>query len=198
MSDDTLRQPLGERFTAALALACELHRVQARKGTQIPYVSHLLGVASLALEHGASEDEAIAAVLHDAVEDQGGEATEAIVRAQFGDAVADIVMGCTDAVVVPKPPWRERKERYVAHLAHASASVRLVSCCDKLHNARAILVDYRLHGEVLWSRFSGGRDGTLWYYAALLDAFRAPPVPSRGLVDELERTVSELTRLTAG
>lgn len=197
MSEDTLRQPLSERFTAALTLACELHRSQARKGTQIPYVAHLLAVASLALEHGASEEEAIAAVLHDAVEDQGGTATEAIVRARFGDTVADIVMGCTDAVVTPKPPWRERKERYVAHVAAAPPSVRLVSCCDKLHNARAIVADYRVHGEALWSRFSGGRDGTRWYYAALVEAFRISPSSLGSLVDELDRTVAELLRLSS-
>ncbi|HTJ47202.1 MAG TPA: HD domain-containing protein [Kofleriaceae bacterium] len=186
------------RYSDALVYACDLHRAQTRKGTDVPYVAHLLAVSALALEHGADEDEAIAAVLHDAVEDQGGEPTEAAIRARFGDRVADIVMGCTDAVVVPKPPWRERKERYVAHVAHASPSIRLVSACDKLHNARSILGDYRVLGEALWPRFTGGRDGTLWYYRALLDAFRAssPSIPS-GLEAELERTVAELERLAA-
>ena len=186
---------LSPRFTDALALACDLHRDQSRKGTQIPYVSHLLGVASLALEHGATEDEAIAAVLHDAVEDQGGLATEAVIRARFGAAVADVVMGCTDAVEEQKPPWRERKERYVAHLASASPSVLLVSACDKLHNARTILSDYRSHGEALWSRFSGGRDGTLWYYAALVEGFGARIPPA--LAADLALTVSALTALAS-
>src|SRR3954466_7550200 len=118
--------PLSPRFEAAVAWACELHRTQVRKGTPIPYVAHLLGVASIALEHGADEDEAIAAVLHDAVEDQGGQETANEIGTRFGARVRDIVLGCTDADVIPKPPWRERKERYVAHLAHASESILLV------------------------------------------------------------------------
>ena len=184
---------LSPRFTDALVLACELHRDQTRKGTPIPYVAHLLAAASLALEHGATEDEAIAALLHDAVEDQGGLPTEVRIRARFGDAVADIVMGCTDAVAIPKPPWRERKEQYIAHLAHASPSILLVSACDKLHNARAILADYRVLGEALWPRFTGGRDGTLWYYRALVAAFGAR-IPA-ALATDLSLTVSTLDSL---
>jgi (p)ppGpp synthase/HD superfamily hydrolase len=189
----SLEQPLTERFTRALTLACDLHRTQTRKGTQIPYVAHLLGVASIALEHGAVEDEAIAAVLHDAVEDQGGAPTLARIRAEFGDAVAEIVDGCTDTDVEPKPPWRPRKEAYIARIATKSRSTRLVSAADKLHNARAILADYRVLGDEVWTRFSGGRDGTLWYYRSLVDAF-AGAEKSR-LVDELDRTVSELEQL---
>lgn len=183
------------RFRDALTYACELHADQKRKGTDIPYVAHLLAVASLALEHGASEDEAIAALLHDAVEDQGGRATGDEIRRRYGDAVADIVQACSDTDVQPKPPWRERKEAYVAHLEHAPRAVRLVSACDKLHNARAILADYRIHGDALWSRFSGGRDGTLWYYRALAAGFlRLLPGP---LADEIDRVVSDLERLAA-
>ena len=193
MAEETLTQPLSDRFTVALTLACELHREQARKGTQIPYVCHLLGVASIALEHGASEDEAIAAVLHDAVEDQGGVETAGRIREKFGELVTAIVLGCTDADVLPKPPWRERKEKYIAHVRTATPSVRLVSASDKLHNARAILADYREVGDALWPRFSGGKDGTLWYYRSLVDAF-ASHGPSR-LVAELERVVSELEKL---
>jgi GTP pyrophosphokinase len=194
MADETLRQPLTLRFTEALTLACNLHRAQARKGTQIPYVAHLLGVASIALEHGASEDEAIAAVLHDAIEDQGGAATGAAIEERFGVRVADIVRACSDSDVVPKPPWRERKMAYVAHLAGASPSARLVSASDKVHNARSILADYRALGPALWERFTGGRDGTLWYYRALVDALRKAPPPGEGgrLVDELDRIVVEL------
>jgi (p)ppGpp synthase/HD superfamily hydrolase len=185
---------LTERFTQALALACELHRTQERKGTGIPYVAHLLATASIALEHGASEDEAIAALLHDAVEDQGGAETAKLVREQFGDAVGDIVEGCTDADVIPKPPWRARKEQYIAHLAHASPSVRLVSASDKLHNARSLVADYRVMGEALWGKFTGGRDGSLWYYRSLVTAFAAHGAST--LVDELDRAVSELERLS--
>lgn len=186
---------LSPRFEAALAFAAELHRQQVRKGTGVPYLAHLMAAASLALEHGASEDEAIAAVLHDAVEDQGGAATAEAIRERFGDTVADIVAGCTDTDQTPKPPWRERKEAYVANLAAASPSVRLVSLCDKLHNARAILADYRTAGEALWGRFSGGKQGTLWYYRALVEAFRAHGVTP--LLQELERVVREVESLAA-
>ena len=185
--------PLSGRFQEALAYACELHAEQKRKGTEIPYVAHLLAVASIALEHGASEDEAMAAALHDAVEDQGGRPIGEEIRRRFGDAVADIVYGCTDAEVIPKPPWRDRKEQYVAHLAQAPRSVLLVSASDKLHNARALVADYRQLGDDLWPRFAGGRDGTLWYYRALVGAFQAV-FPGR-LTEELDRVVSELERL---
>ncbi len=195
MAEEHLEEPLTDRFTYALSLACELHRHQSRKGTQIPYVAHLLGVASIALEHGASEDEAIAAVLHDAVEDQGGAPVLARIRRELGDAVADIVEGCTDTDVVPKPPWRARKEQYIAKIASKPKATRLVSAADKLHNARAILADYRTHREALWSRFNGGREGTLWYYRALVDAFAA--AERTALVDELDRVVRELEALAA-
>ena len=184
---------LSSRFEEALGLASNLHAGQMRKGTQIPYVAHLLGVAGIALDYGADEDEAIAALLHDAVEDQGGASTREVIRARFGERVATIVDGCTDTDVLPKPPWRERKEDYVAHVRGASPSVRLVSAADKLHNARAILADYRVLGEALWDRFTGERDGTLWYYRALVEAFHAAgPSP---LVDELDRVVADLERL---
>ncbi len=194
MAGKTLDRPLTARFTDALVFACELHRGQSRKGTQIPYVSHLLGVACLVLEYGGDEDEAIGGLLHDAVEDQGGKATATAIRERFGDRVADIVLSCSDCDVIPKPPWRQRKEAYVAHLRVATASALLVSACDKLHNARTILADYREQGEALWSRFSGGRE-SLWYYRALVDAYT-----SRGrtpVVEELERVVIELERLTS-
>ena len=151
---------LTERYAEALQLAWRLHRTQVRKGTSMPYVSHLIAVSSLALEHGANEDEAIAALLHDAVEDAGGKPTLDMIRIRFGDAVADIVAGCTDAYVEPKPDWRPRKDAYLAHLANASASVRLVSASDKLHNARSILLDLRVHGPALWSRFTAGKPGS--------------------------------------
>lgn len=184
---------LSARFEEALILAVRWHAGQVRKETAIPYIAHLLGVASLVLEQGAGEDEAIAALLHDAVEDQGGEVILDEIRARFGDGVAEIVAGCTDAWTTPKPPWRERKEAYIAHLRQASASVRLVSAADKLHNARAILADYRALGEALWSRFNGGKEGTLWYYRALVETLQAAdPTP---LVEELDRVVSEIERL---
>ena len=181
---------LSPDFVDALSFAAQLHNAQTRKGTEIPYISHLLGVAGLVLEFGGSEDEAIAALLHDAVEDQGGQPTLDRIRRRFGQTVADIVDGCSDADVWPKPPWRARKEAYIAHIAGASSSIRLVSTADKIHNATAILRDYRRIGEAVWDRFKGGRDGTLWYYRALVDATRA--AGQSAIVDELDRLVCEL------
>jgi (p)ppGpp synthase/HD superfamily hydrolase len=180
---------LTSRFDQALQYAVHIHAGQRRKSTDVPYVAHLLGVASIALEHGANEDEAIGALLHDAGEDAGGQGRIDDIRIRFGAAVADIVAGCTDTVATPKPPWEARKKAYVAHLPKASASVRLVSAADKLHNARAILRDFRRVGDDVWSRFSGGKDGTLWYYRALVRAFRA--AGSSELIDELDRVVTE-------
>jgi len=189
---------LSDRFGDALKFAEAAHRTQRRKGTDIPYVAHLLAVAAIALEHGGDEDQAIAALLHDAVEDQGGRAMEARLRAGFGDRVADIVMHCTDAEVVPKPPWRARKEAYVAGLAHTPPEALLVSMADKLHNAQSILADHAEIGEDLWARFKGGRDGTLWYYRALSDAYaaRAPQGATARLAARLAATVAELEART--
>ncbi len=184
---------LSKRFTQALTFATELHANQTRKGHGVPYIAHLLGVASIALEYGANEDEAIAALLHDAIEDQGGEATRQEIRRRFGDTVTEIVNGCTEADTTPKPPWQQRKEAYIAHLPNASASVRLVSAADKLHNAWSVLKDYRQIGDAVWERFKGGKNGTLWYYRAIVKAFRT--AGSTPLVDELERVVSELEDL---
>src|SRR3712207_460221 len=131
----------GEKFEEALTYAARLHRTQMRKGTNVPYVTHLLAVAAIVGENGGTEDEVIAALLHDAVEDQGGAATREEIRKRFGDTVATIVDGTSDTDVIPKPPWQERKRNYVAHVSGASKSVRLVSAADKLHNARSILRD---------------------------------------------------------
>jgi hypothetical protein len=145
-----MTQLLTDRFGEALVYAERAHRAQTRKGTTIPYVAHLLAVASLVLEHGGGEDQAIAALLHDVVEDQGGAAAAAEIRARFGDRVADIVLACTDTEATPKPPWRARKEAYVASVAGKSDDAILVTAADKLHNASAILEDYRVLGEALW------------------------------------------------
>jgi (p)ppGpp synthase/HD superfamily hydrolase len=164
---------LTERFERALVFATRLHRDQRRKGSGVPYVSHLLAVCELTLEYGGDEDEAIAALLHDAIEDQGGAVARAEILKKFGARVTEIVDGCTDTDESPKPAWRARKENYIRHVEVASASVRLVSACDKLHNARSLLMDYRVFGEDLWSRFTGRRDGTLWYYRAMVNALRS-------------------------
>ena len=185
--------PYGEKFENALEYAARLHRDQVRKGTGIPYITHLLAVASIVGENGGTEDEVVAALLHDGPEDQGGEATLELVRARFGDEVAEIVDGCTDTYEAKKPPWRERKERYLAHLAVAPDSVRLVSSADKLHNARSVLSDYRTLGEDLWTRFNGGKEGTLWYYRAVVNTLRGGGL----IVEELDRVVTELEGLSS-
>ena len=184
---------LTPRFVKAVGYAARLHATQKRKGRERPYIAHLLGVASLVLEHGGDEDTALPALLHDAVEDQGGRPRLDEIRRKFGSRVARIVESCTDAYTVPKPPWLRRKKKYLAKLPRASAEGRLVSAADKLHNAREILADYRLLGNALWERFKGGKDGTLWYYRALVKAFRA--AGSTPLVEELDRVVTELERL---
>lgn len=186
---------LTARFSQALAYAVDLHATQVRKGSDVPYAAHLLAMAAIALENGADEDEAIAALLHDAVEDQGGAAAREEIRRRFGSRVAEIVDGCTDAEVIPKPPWRPRKENYLERLKQAGASVRLVCAADKLHNVRSLLQDCRLHGESHWQRFSGGRDGTLWYYRQAVDTLVA--AGSTPLVDELVRAVAELERMAS-
>jgi GTP pyrophosphokinase len=184
---------LGHRFEQALLFATRKHSAQTRKKTRAPYISHLIIVAGLVLEAGGDEDLAIAALLHDVVEDCGGTPMLKQVRRRFGKRVAHIVEGCTDAFTTPKPPWRERKEQYLEHLRTADADTRLVSVADKLHNARSILTDYREIGEPVWKRFAGGRDGTLWYYRALLNEFRRKY--TNRLVREFERAVPELEAL---
>jgi (p)ppGpp synthase/HD superfamily hydrolase len=182
-----------EKLEEALGYAARVHRDQVRKGSSVPYVTHLLAVAAIVGENGGTEEEVIAALLHDAPEDRGGEARLAEIRERFGDEVADIVAGNTDTFEDPKPPWRERKEAYVAHVAHAPRSVRLVSAADKLHNARSVLADLHSLGEDLWPRFNGGEEGTLWYCRALVEAFEA--AGSNPIVEELDRVVGELERL---
>ncbi len=187
--------PLSSRFDDALVFANHLHRQQRRKGTQTPYVSHLLGVCALVLEAGGDEDEAIGALLHDAVEDQGGLPTLADIGAKFGARVAAIVEGCTDADEVPKPPWRERKEAYLAHLPSADASVLRVSIADKIYNAHSIANDLYKVGDEVWKRFAGGKTGTLWYYRALVTAYRKSVAAMWPQTQEFDRIVTELERL---
>jgi (p)ppGpp synthase/HD superfamily hydrolase len=184
---------LTTRFELALLYAHALHASQVRKASGIPYIAHLLSVAALVLEDGGDEDEVIAALLHDSIEDQ--DVTRAELEARFGPHVADIVAGCTDADVKPKPPWRQRKEQYLAHLAHAAPGVLRVSLADKLHNARTILTDYRRLGDAVWERFKGRKDGTLWYYRELVRIYRERSASPH--VEELARVVAELERLAA-
>jgi hypothetical protein len=186
---------VGPRFERAVSLACKLHAGQYRKGTEIPYVAHLLAVASLVLEDGGTEDEAIAAVLHDAVEDQGGVPTRRRIEQEFGRTVARIVEGCSDTDVTPKPPWAERKEAYIVHLAHADPSILRVSLADKLHNARAILFDLQAVGPEVWSRFNADRHEVLRYYGALADTFETRDAGP--MAAELRRTLELINALGA-
>jgi (p)ppGpp synthase/HD superfamily hydrolase len=182
---------LSRNFEKALVYARRIHEGQLRKKTRIPYIAHILGVTAIAMEYGATETEAIGALLHDAVEDCGGAKRLRDIKRKFGKAVAKIVEGCTDTDQTPKPPWLARKKAYIAHLRNAPASTQIVSAADKLHNLRAILMDYRTERHKLWSRFNGGKKGTLWYYAALLKAF---PSSKRlaPLLAELNRTLTAL------
>jgi (p)ppGpp synthase/HD superfamily hydrolase len=195
MPEQTSTPKLSERFDEALKYASDLHRTQTRKGGDIPYVGHLLSVASLVIEGGGTETQAIAGLLHDAVEDQGGPPTLAAIREQFGDDVAKIVAECSDTDEVPKPPWKKRKQDYIDHLGgYASEATILVSLCDKLDNARAILRDYRVHGPELWKRFSvHDSQEHLWYYRSLLAVYKTRD--STWLVAELERALGELEDL---
>jgi (p)ppGpp synthase/HD superfamily hydrolase len=189
------RSILTSRYDGAVQYVLELHQNQFRKGTRIPYVAHLLSVSALVLEDGGDEDEAIAALLHDAIEDQGGDQARQEIRRRFGERILAIVEGCTDAETIPKPPWLERKQRYIAHVANAPLPIRRVSLADKVHNARAILWDYRQRGDELWFRFNGGQPGTVWYYRELARVFAATtPGP---LSEELTRVVVEIERLFA-
>ena len=185
----------GDRMFEALSAAAQIHATQVRKDTTIPYLSHLLGTCSIALEYGADEVEAIAALLHDAIED--GEPTAAA-RAtvwSFGPDVGRIVEGCTDADTHPKPPWRRRKEKYLASLTTRDRSTLLVSASDKLHDAHSIVGDLRGIGDRVWERFSASKQETLWYYRSLVTAYRANPAHTQALVDELDRTVTEMETL---
>ena len=187
---------LSRQFEEALFYATRAHRDQIRKKTGIPYIAHILGVTAIAMEYGANETAAIAALLHDAVEDCGGERRLRDIEKKFGKAVAKIVDGCTDTYEKPKPPWLERKKKYIAHLKDSDSSTRLVSASDKLHNTRAILADLRRHGLEVFRRFSGKKDGTLWYYRALVTAFREHG-DHTDLVDELDRVVTQIEKLSA-
>jgi (p)ppGpp synthase/HD superfamily hydrolase len=185
------------RFDAALQFASALHHKQIRKGTSIPYLAHLMSVCALVLEAGGDEDQAIAALLHDAVEDQGGIPALDTIRHLFGERVADIAESCSDSTVSDrskKLPWRERKEKYLEHLRDSNNDSVFVAAADKLHNARAILSDYRELGEELWGRFKAPKIDQLWYYGEFVKAIRQTTAPNT-LVDELERVVNELNEL---
>jgi (p)ppGpp synthase/HD superfamily hydrolase len=184
-----------ERLARAFQYAATLHARQFRKGTFIPYISHLMAVASIVLEHGGNEDQVIAALLHDAIEDQPrGGLTRQRIRKEFGTRVLKLVEACSDSDGNRKPSWRKRKERYLKHLPKAPHKAKLVSLADKVHNARAILADHRRIGEKVWKRFNARKAAILWYYRSLADTFSRIR-HHRPLAAELERVVSEMERL---
>jgi (p)ppGpp synthase/HD superfamily hydrolase len=189
-------EELGERFVDALGYATRVHSGQIRGSDDQPYIAHLLRVTGLVIQDGGSEDEAISALLHDAVEDQGGLDRLADIRERYGHVVADIVDECTDSYGDPKPPWRRRKEAYIDSLDGASAGALLVSLADKLDNTRGMIRGYRIRGAEQWSRTGKTAEDVHWYYGTLARRFcELRPGP---LADELTRTVAELDCLLDG
>ena len=195
MTSQTTSPRLTPKFVEAMAYAAEKHGTQTRKGGDIPYLGHLLSVAGMVIDADGTEAQAIAALLHDAAEDQGGEETLAEIQDKFGDEVAVIVRECSDTVHTPKPPWRERKQRYIDHLPEASDGAILVSLADKLHNARALLRDYRDVGEQLWTRFNQQDPRQhLWYYQSLLEVYKERV--DNWMVHELREVIGALEHAT--
>ncbi len=182
---------LTDKFETALVYATRLHATQTRKASGIPYISHLLSVAALILEAGGTEEEAIAGLLHDAVEDQGGSETREEIRQLFGDEIVTIIDGCTESDTYPKPPWEERKQQYLENLRSSSLSVRRVSLADKLHNARSLLSDWQQFGDVIWTRFNSGKEKTLWFYQTLVEVYQK--TGSDWMTEEFTRVVSQLS-----
>ncbi len=185
---------LSEKFDEALKFASSAHREQTRKGTTIPYITHLMAVASIVGENGGDEELMIAALLHDSMEDQGISHDE--IKKHFGERVAGVVEACSDSFTKPKPPWRERKEKHIAHLRKANSDVRLVSAADKIHNANSILSDFRKEGVTVWKRFNAGPKEILWYYESVVEALRDGWY--HPLIDELAETVKKLAKIVEG
>jgi (p)ppGpp synthase/HD superfamily hydrolase len=196
---------LTDKFPTALVYATRLHANQTRKISGVPYIAHLLSVAALVLEAGGNEQEAIAALLHDSIEDQGGSQTRADIREIFGDGVVEIIDGCTECDTYPKPPWKERKLKYLENIRHASPSVKLISLADKLHNARSLLVDARKYHytpqKSIWMEFKGGKEGTLWFFRELLQIYQSDRAatpgeyPTNFLVEDFSLVVEALKKL---
>lgn len=194
-----MKDLLGERFDQAFLFAHDLHHSHRRKGSGVPYIAHLMSVTALVLENGGDEDMAIAALLHDAVEDQGGRPILEEIRRAYGERVASLVDQLSDSYVRPKPPWRGRKEEYLAHLRSADPEALLISLADKLHNARSLRHDLRAEGRRTWERFRGKEEGSLWYYSSLVEIFRnvcAEKLPNCLLVEEFAEVVEDLHRLS--
>lgn len=198
-TSSSLHQPasLGLKFERGLVCAHRWHQQQRRKGDPpTPYIAHLLGVASNVIEAGGTEEEAVAALLHDAVEDQGGQQRLQQIQELFGDEVARLVAACSDRIEAPAPPWRERKETYIQKLSKAGLSVRRIAVADKLYNARSIIRDYRRVGPEVWERFRAGSGEVRWYYRALGEALEvAPPDPLESWVQEFRQVIEQMQKL---
>jgi (p)ppGpp synthase/HD superfamily hydrolase len=193
--------PLSTRFDHSLLFASQIHREQDRKKSGIPYISHLLGVTSIVLDYGGDEEMAIAALLHDAVEDHGGRPMLRVIEQLFGARVAKMVDGCTDSYAEDpkkKESWERRKFRYLRRIRHEDAETRFVSAADKLYNVRAVLRDLRYDGEIIFTRFSVPKVKTLWYYRSLVREYRAGGITHRlkPLIDDLDRVVTEVEHLS--
>lgn len=193
MAQTTEIPKLSSRFEQALIYATQLHANQVRKCNNVPYISHLLSVTALVLEDGGDEDEAIAALLHDAIEDRGGMPTREAILGRFGERVIRIVEGCTESFAVPKPPWRDRKLQYIEQIRLGSPEILRVSMADKLHNARSILADWYREGDAVWQKFTGGKEGTLWFYFSLMKIYQQQE--SSFLMRELETAISQLEQI---
>ena len=183
------REAYSRRFDDALALATDAFRRKSRKETTIPYETHLLAVCALVGEHGGDEDQMIAAILHDYLEDIEG-TTAAELEGRFGERVANLVVALSDATSRPKPPWRPRKEAYLAALRHEPHDVKLISAADKWHNCRSIIRDHRVMGDRIFERFSVEKEQTLWYFRAVIDALAEGW--NHAILDELRAAVAEL------
>lgn len=187
---------LSERFERALTYAAQLHANQVRKDSRTPYIAHLLAVAGLVMEYGGSEDEAIAALLHDALEDQPNQGlTSREIETQFGSQVLAIIQACSDTQSHPKPPWRTRKDGFLKQLAGAPPSACLVIAADKLHNTRILVREYREHGEAVWQRFKGGREGTLWFNRSIHSLLKERGCLADSLLSELDEAITALETL---
>ncbi len=179
-----------ERFDQVLLLCASLHRHQIRKDGRTPYVAHLLAVAALVLEDGGSEDEAIAALLHDSVEDQGGLEILEKIKQDFGENVAKIVAGCTESETFPKPPWKERKSRYLQQIRAGSKAVQRVFLADKLHNSRCLLLQLQQEGKGVWQQFRGGKSGTFKFYQSLLSSYKI----EGNMKQEFKKVITQLEK----
>ena len=184
------------KYKSALDFAYKLHFEQIRKGTEIPYFSHLISVSNNVIENGGNTDEAIAGLLHDAVEDQGGLKTLKIIKKKFGSKVAKIVSDCTDAQIEPKPPWLERKKSYIKSLKNKPQSSLFVSMCDKTHNASCIINDYKRVGKKLWKRFFAKPKQIYWYYDSLGKCFNKNLKGKKVLKQNFSKLVLELKRIS--